>query len=255
MSDVQIISGVKEKQLLSSMESAIKKANSGMDPNEAIAKTANEQGLSPEFACRMVEAFNTSKTIKHLKDNEGEKRADTFGIADKEKVLKLMYTPTEEKTAEQLISDPFKFDFNKTAEDFKPLETIAKGVEDTAQGAVNALLRSKTKPQRFMSKVVGEAEGSAHDTVKALSEGRAHDTVKALLGVKKKKKKTEKKAVLLEAAVQDLPGALYSGAKNIHTRLKKRGAKHRQGRARPLPQTTVKQATSKLDEIKWACRG
>jgi len=147
MSDpVNVISTTKERQLLTSMESAIKKANDGMEPNEAIAKTANDQGLTPEFACRMVEAFNTSKTIKHLKDNEGEKRADTFGIANKEAVLKLMYDPKEEKQANVLTSDAYKFNFNagqtKIAES---LEKVASSTTASKQAKVRPLATTTIK--------------------------------------------------------------------------------------------------------------
>jgi len=142
MSDVQIISGAKEQQLLEAMESAISKSNDGLDPNEAIAKTANEQGLSPEFACRMVEAFNTSKTIKHLKDNEGEKRADTFGIASKDEVVKLMYDPKEEKVATELRGDSI-FNFNKAAE---------SKVEESLEKVAGSCGKKKKKKARPMAK-------------------------------------------------------------------------------------------------------
>lgn len=98
MSDVTLITPAQERLLSSALVSAIKNANSGMSPNESLAKAANDNGLTPEFACRMTEAYNASKTVKYLQDNKGEKRADNFDLADRDHVLKLMYA-VPEKTA------------------------------------------------------------------------------------------------------------------------------------------------------------
>lgn len=109
---VDTLSIPRQRQLFEAMEHAILDANAGADPNVAIAKQANEYGFGPEFACRMVEAFNTSKTIKHLRENSGEKRAETFPLADRDETLKLMYNPPTEKAA-ALRGDTIDRDFTE----------------------------------------------------------------------------------------------------------------------------------------------
>lgn len=99
MADVRMITPQQEQTLSDALVSAIKGVNSGLSQNEALAKSANDHGLTPEFACRMVEAYNASKTVKYLQSTEGEKRADNFDLADRDSVLKLMYAPATEKVA------------------------------------------------------------------------------------------------------------------------------------------------------------
>lgn len=99
MSDVKMITPAQERTLSDALVSAIKSVNSGMAPNDALAKSANEHGLTPQFACRMTEAYNASKTVRYLQSTEGEKRAENFDLADRDTVLKLMYAPGTEKVA------------------------------------------------------------------------------------------------------------------------------------------------------------
>lgn len=98
---VTLITPQQERLLSDSLVSAIHSVNAGMTPNDALAKSANDHGLTPQFACRMVEAYNASKTVKHLQSTEGEKRAENFELADRDTVLRTMYSP--EKT-EQVIA-------------------------------------------------------------------------------------------------------------------------------------------------------
>lgn len=112
MADVKMITPQQERTLSDALVSAIHNANTGMCPNEALAKAANDHGLTPQFACRMTEAYNASKTVKHLQSTGGEKRADSFNLADRDTVLKLMYaSEPEEKAAFEKAADilPNKF--------------------------------------------------------------------------------------------------------------------------------------------------
>jgi len=91
MSKVSLITPAQERTLSDALVSAIKRANAGDAPNEALAKSASEYGLTPQFACRMTEAYNASKTVKYLQSTEGEKRAQDFELADRDEVLRFMY--------------------------------------------------------------------------------------------------------------------------------------------------------------------
>jgi uncharacterized membrane protein len=96
---IQRISTENEDKLINSVKEAIALSNDGVDPSEAIAKVATEKNYNKDFSERMVNMFNTSRTLAHFKDNSGAKRAADFDIADIDKVLSHMY-PQIEKAAE-----------------------------------------------------------------------------------------------------------------------------------------------------------
>ena len=83
-----------ENRIISSLERVVGLTNKGTAPNEAIQKIAEEERFGPHVVQRMVEAFNTSKTISHLKHAAGEDRAKSFPIADTASVLENMYPKT-----------------------------------------------------------------------------------------------------------------------------------------------------------------
>jgi hypothetical protein len=145
---VKTIEPNKERQLLSTMKAAIKDTNDGVDPNVAIAKHANDSGLGPEFACRMVEAYNTSLTLKRLNSTSGEKRAESFPIASREEVLRHLYTPglkeqSNEKTSYVRPHVGDVPDFNTVtpiiAEDSSVEKVAASLADEHKQAEVNAV--------------------------------------------------------------------------------------------------------------------
>ena len=89
-----LMTDAQHKTLIGALTSAIQDISGGSEINEALAKHASENGLNAEFAKRMVEAYNASKTVHHIQTSEGEKRAATIPLADAEMVIKLMYKPT-----------------------------------------------------------------------------------------------------------------------------------------------------------------
>jgi len=66
-----------QKELSSALKSAIININNGANPDEAIAKEAVDHGFGADFASRMVEAYNTSKTLHHYTHAPAEKKAET----------------------------------------------------------------------------------------------------------------------------------------------------------------------------------
>ena len=91
-----------EQKALTALESAIELVGEGAPPNEAITKVAQESKLTAQMTQRMIEAYNISKTLHHLKTADGEKRADTFPLADPAVILNAMFPnapPTEQAKA------------------------------------------------------------------------------------------------------------------------------------------------------------
>ena len=164
--DVDMLSHKQERQLVGAMKSAIADVASGVDPNKAIAKHASDNNFGPELAARMVEAFNTSKTLNYLKNSEGEKRADSFSLADVNEVYKNMYTP-EKKAGVVRYNDPARINFNDRTPRFAD-----PGVEKAA--AAMATKPIKTAMYAQPSKVKRDAAGFLKEISNARDELRAH---------------------------------------------------------------------------------
>ena len=101
MSDMELMSKDQERAVFDAVRAAIVDTNSGIDPSLAIAKQASERHLTPQIASRMVEAFNVSKTLKHLKTAKGEEKLASLELADPSKVLAAMYPDKQETPAEK----------------------------------------------------------------------------------------------------------------------------------------------------------
>jgi hypothetical protein len=82
---------VAEGRIVRAIEEAIELTNSGTPPNEAIQKQAEAHKFGPQVVQRMVEAYNTSRTLAHLKQASGHDRANDFPLADAAEILGKMY--------------------------------------------------------------------------------------------------------------------------------------------------------------------
>ena len=93
------LSSATETKLMTAIEKTAELVNDGMDPSEAIAKTAQDHGIPPGNINLMVSAYNTGRTRRQQESGKTptEKTAD-FPLADAEKVLGLLY-PKQVKTA------------------------------------------------------------------------------------------------------------------------------------------------------------
>ena len=93
------LSSATEAKLMSAIEKTAELVNDGMDPSEAIAKTAQVHGIPPGNINLMVSAYNTGRTRRQQEAGKTptEKTAD-FPMADAEKVLAILY-PKQVKTA------------------------------------------------------------------------------------------------------------------------------------------------------------
>jgi hypothetical protein len=86
-----------EQRIVKALEEAVKLANDGSTPDDALVKVAEDYEFPPEVVKRMVEAFNVSKTLSHLKHASTDERADSFPIASIENILGALY-PAEPAT-------------------------------------------------------------------------------------------------------------------------------------------------------------
>jgi uncharacterized coiled-coil protein SlyX len=98
-----------ESRIVRAIEEAIAWANTGLTPNQAIQKVAEAQQLMPPVIARMVEGFNKSKTVYHLKTAAEADRAKPFELADTAQIVAAIYDrpAVVEKVAGQLPTADF----------------------------------------------------------------------------------------------------------------------------------------------------
>lgn len=98
-----------EGRAMGALKAAVSMANEGTDPSDALAKAAEDAQLPPQLTQRLVEAFNTSKTLSHYKKASDGEKAKSFPLADPAVVMEKLYPEQPEtvqtKAAEALHPD------------------------------------------------------------------------------------------------------------------------------------------------------
>ncbi len=95
-----------KEELMTAVRDAVSHYNGGMEENDAVIKAASSAEFNPEQTQRLVESFNTTKTICFLK-NAADK-TKTFPLADGSIVANAMFAPD---IAEK-VADDFKLTGN-----------------------------------------------------------------------------------------------------------------------------------------------
>jgi len=80
-----------EARILRALEDSVGLVNGGVVPNDAIHKVAEANKFLPPIVQRMVEAFNVSKTLSHMKTVNGFERAASFPLANTAEILGRMF--------------------------------------------------------------------------------------------------------------------------------------------------------------------
>ena len=156
-----------EEQAMTALKAAVEMANDGTDPSEALTKAAEDAQLPPQMVQRLVEAFNTSKTLAHFRKTAGSDRAKSFPIADASSVLGKLFPESPEtnqtKAAEALhpdywVGNAVQEPFAKTAEaaTLPPMvETPPEPYERDPAAFAKAALDFRNKIASSLSRVEG----------------------------------------------------------------------------------------------------
>lgn len=119
------LSKADEQRAMLALETAIKHANTGMDPSAAIVKAAQDAQLEAPMVHRLVEAFNVSKTLNHFKKAAGAERASTFPLASSESIMAELFPADPETPAKEAAAMEYPVQANfeeflmaKSAEDY-----------------------------------------------------------------------------------------------------------------------------------------
>jgi hypothetical protein len=78
------------EQLMSGLNQAVEYHNGGLDDNQSVIKAAADMDFNKDQAQRLIETYNTAKTIYFFKTAD-DRRSD-FGLAEPEVVLPTLFT-------------------------------------------------------------------------------------------------------------------------------------------------------------------
>jgi len=115
-------------KLMTALNDAISNFNGGADENESVVKAASSHGFNPEQTLRLVESFNTAKTIcfyKHADD-----RSAAFPTADPDAVIADLFGKKEEEKAASAMTDDSYEDYSYYEQNHPELGKRASVLDD-----------------------------------------------------------------------------------------------------------------------------
>lgn len=107
MPNLKLMSTARQQEIVEAVKTAVDLHNGGESPSGAIAKVATDLKMNEHEAKLMVDAFNTSKTLAHMRSTDGQEKAASFDLADYDEVIKLAFPKDQPKTA---LARDYQFD-------------------------------------------------------------------------------------------------------------------------------------------------
>jgi hypothetical protein len=92
---MDLMSKSQEDKLVNATQTAIQYTRDGLEPNQALEKVARDEQLSPEHIKRMTQGFNKAKSVHVMKEASQETRAQSFSLADSDKIINEIFAPRE----------------------------------------------------------------------------------------------------------------------------------------------------------------
>lgn len=168
-------------RLMKALDQAISYYNDGSDENQSVIKAASDNGFNPDQTQRLVESFNTAKTIVFYKN--AEDRSASFETADPAMVIATMFGdrkeekkassdnyvdysyyeqrhPELDKAAEFSAIDPWAgfgdAEFKDEAAEYRDKMAAYQGLVDAKKACDNAALQASTSYDMILQKVAAE---------------------------------------------------------------------------------------------------
>jgi hypothetical protein len=176
-----------ETKITNALSEVSELVNSGIQPNEAIAKTASAEGIPVGQMELMVRAFNVgrSEAQRHSGAEAHEKLAE-FDLADVKSVMDIMY-PSVVKSASVMskdasVSDAYTKSPEKAKPELAPLPSLMPMIKSASAAlAASAVARDTLGSTRNLSSLI-EKIGSASDKLRTDS---ANTRDKVMQGISK----------------------------------------------------------------------
>lgn len=119
--------------LMTALRSSVQHFNSSQDPDASVVKAAQDYGFNVEQTKRLVETFNTARTLYHYKS--AADRSTSFALADIDKVLPALFESAPEvKAAEQHDNSCYSHPERDWRKPQAELEKAAEIVQETDAG-------------------------------------------------------------------------------------------------------------------------
>lgn len=94
-----------KESLMNALHSSVRHFNEGGDPNDAVVKAAQEFDFNPDQTTRLVETFNTARTIYHYKS--AADRTQPFSLADSAVVIPAMFEPKKAAAKPSVVNHDY----------------------------------------------------------------------------------------------------------------------------------------------------
>lgn len=101
----KLMSDARQTQLVEATRKAADLHLEGCGASEAVAKCAASIDANPHVLQRMVEAFNTAKTLAHFKTAEHAERAESFELADYDTARKMLFPEGEQAKSAAVLNE------------------------------------------------------------------------------------------------------------------------------------------------------
>jgi len=105
MERLKLMDEIRQREILSAVKEAVELAPE-TGPTRALAKVAEQRGYNRNVLQRMVEVYNTGRTLHQLRSSPPEKRADSFELADYEQACHLLYPDGPEVKSAFFTDEP-----------------------------------------------------------------------------------------------------------------------------------------------------
>lgn len=129
------IDGTFKDKLMTALHTAVGYFNQSGDPNGAVVKAASDFNFNVDQTARLIETFNTARTIYHYKS--ASDRSQSFGLADPAAVIPMMFEVPAEKAASARTYDVADYsEYDRPEFDYQDNMVVkAGGVHDDVKQA------------------------------------------------------------------------------------------------------------------------
>ena len=141
------LSKTAEQKLLSAIETAATYVNNGMNPDDAISKSAADHGVPPGHLDLMVHAYNTGRTTTQRENSSStlEKAAD-FALADINNVRRVAFSPEQRTSGEIANRSAVSFEYAVPPTSILKRAELARAREELANRKENMVKAAQKCP-------------------------------------------------------------------------------------------------------------
>lgn len=159
--------GAFKDRLMCALHDSVREFNDSRDPNASVMKVALDNDFNADQTHRLVEMFNTARTLYHYKS--AKDRAVAFELADATTIIPKMFEPEAAKAAAAVGGDYSGYEARERSwHDGAPVAEKAAAAEDPRAGltleAVSAQAMREAQVLRRTAKIAEDESRLAAET-------------------------------------------------------------------------------------------